>query len=83
MQLVECRKQLTRKAKNTPVVTVVITENSRKAYRCVCTVSTCKLLTIFTHILNNKINKADTLTTAERNRISRKLLSQMPIICVN
>jgi hypothetical protein len=67
--------------KNTPVVTVVITENSRKAYLCVSTVSTCKLLNIFTRILNNNSNKADTLTTADPNRISRKLLSQ--IICVN
>jgi hypothetical protein len=63
--------------------TVVITENSRKAYRCVSTVAMCKLLTIFTHILNNKSKKTDKLKTAERNKIFRKLLSKMPIICVN
>jgi hypothetical protein len=39
--------------------------------------------TIFTHTLNNKSNKADTLKTVERNKISRKLLNKMPIIFVN
>ena len=37
----------------------------------------------FSRILNNKSNKAETLTTAERKRISRKLLCKMPIISVN
>jgi len=37
----------------------------------------------FYYILNNKSNKAETLTTAERNRISRELLIKMPIISVN
>ena len=69
--------------KKTPLATVVITENSRKAYRCVSTVATCKLLTIFTHIWNNKNNKTDKLKTAERNRISQKLLIKMPIMSVN
>ena len=61
----------------------IITENSKKAYLCVSSVATCKLLTIFTDILNNKSNKADKLKTAERNRIPKKLLSKMPIISVN
>ena len=71
------------KGKNTPVVTVVITENSRKAYRCVSTLPTWILLTMFTRILNDKSNKTDTLKTAERNRINRKLLGQMPITSVD
>ena len=77
------RTSHTKEKKNTPVATANITENSKKAYRCVPTVATCKLLTIFTHILNNNNNKADKLKSAERNRISRKLLSKMPIISVN
>ena len=84
MAATRCVPQTTHtKEKNTPLATANITENSRKAYRCVSTVATCKLLTIFTRILNNKSNKAETLTTAERKRISRKLLSKMPIISVN
>jgi hypothetical protein len=61
----------------------IITDNSMKAYLCVSTVATCKLLAIFNHILNNKSNMADILMTAGRSRISRQLLSMMHIISVN
>ena len=74
---------LNERQKNTLVVTVLITENSRKAYLCFPTIATCKLLTIFTCILNYKRKKADILTTAGGNKMSRQLLSKMPIISVN
>jgi hypothetical protein len=69
--------------KNSYVSTVIITENSGKAYLCVSTVATCKLLTIFPHILYNNNNKSVTLTNAGRNRMPRWLLSKIPIISVN
>ena len=78
-----CLKQLTRKEKISPVATVNITENSGKALLCVSTVATCKLLTIFTHILNYKNNKSVILMNSGRGRMSRQLLSKMPIISVN
>ena len=50
-------------------------ENSRKAYHCVSTVSTCQLLTMFTCILNHKNNKNEILTTAGWRRMSGEMLS--------
>ena len=63
--------------------TVNIIENSKKAYLSFSTVAICKLLTIFTHILKNKSNNAVKLTTKGRSRMSRQLLSKMPIISLN
>ena len=62
---------------------VITNENNKRAYLNVSTVTTCKLLTIFPHILNINSTKADILTTAGRSRMSRQLLSKMPINSVN
>jgi hypothetical protein len=81
MAATHCMPQTThRVTKNSPVATVITTQNSRKAYLCVSTVATCKLLPIFIYILNYKSNKADTFMTARRSRMYRQLLSKMPII---
>jgi hypothetical protein len=84
MNVTRCVPQTTHTEDKSSLGAMVnITANSRKVYLYFSTVVTPKLLTIFTHILKNKSNKADKLTTAGRSRMTRQLLNKMTIISVN